>query len=65
MDKLKHAQLVPSQTKGVQKDIMHSLVAEDEEDAEYLFTEVKDRLLDINNWKSYSNHTGTGATTLR
>lgn len=54
MDNLKHAPLVPEQTKGIKKDLLHSITAEDEEDAEDMFLIAKDRLLDINNWKEHS-----------
>lgn len=56
MDNLKHAPLVPAQTQGVKKDLFHTVLADNEEDAEELFVIAKNRLLDINNWKSYSTN---------
>ncbi|MBA3828909.1 MAG: hypothetical protein H0X33_08230 [Taibaiella sp.] len=43
--------LVPAQEKGLQKDLHHTVKAEDIEDAEDLFIDAKERLLDVNNWQ--------------
>lgn len=47
--------LVPQNTEGVATDITHSMPAETTEDAEDLFVDAKDRLLDVNNWAKYGN----------
>ncbi len=45
--------LVPLHREGFKKDLQHHIVAYTADDAEYWFVDVKDRLLDINNWNKY------------
>jgi hypothetical protein len=46
--------LVPTQAQGLHKDLEHTLTADTIEEAEDLFVDAKERLLDVNNWKKYS-----------
>jgi predicted NUDIX family phosphoesterase len=51
--------LVPQQQQGLKLDIEHHITAVTAEDAEYLFVDAKDRLLDINNWNKHCPEMGT------
>lgn len=46
--------LVPEHNEGTETDIMHSLSAETTDDAEDLFVDIKDRLLNVTNWGKYA-----------
>jgi hypothetical protein len=46
--------LVPEHNEGTETDIIHSLSAETTDDAEDLFVDIKDRLLNVTNWDKYA-----------
>ncbi len=46
--------LVPQHEEGTATDIVHNMPAETTEDAEDLFVDAKDRLLDVGNWARYA-----------
>lgn len=47
--------LVPIQIQGAEKDVVHAADATTAEDAEDWFVDAKEKLLDVNNWKKYSD----------
>lgn len=50
----KENSIVPEQTEGAKKDIEHREVAADENDARKLFMIARNRLVDVNRWRAYS-----------
>lgn len=46
--------LVPEHNEGTETDIIHSLSAETTDDAEDLFVDIKDRLLNVTHWGKYA-----------
>ncbi len=46
--------LVPEHNEGTEIDIIHSLSAETTDDAEDLFVDIKDRLLNVTSWGKYA-----------
>lgn len=53
---------VPPQEEGTKKDIDHTVVAADENDARKLFMIARNRLVDVNHWKDFS---GAASATFR
>ena len=49
-----HQYMVADRDIDTKKDIAHSLSADTVEDAEDMFVDAKERLLDINNWRKYT-----------
>lgn len=47
-------EIVPDQQLGAQKDIVHTVEAMDENDAQRLFLIARNRLVDVNHWDEYS-----------
>lgn len=45
--------LIPEQQQGTLTDLEHNMLADTIEDAEDLFVDAKERMLDVNNWKRY------------
>lgn len=46
--------LVPLQQQGLEKDVHHSVLAENNDDANDWFVDAKDRMLNVNNWSKYA-----------
>jgi hypothetical protein len=50
--------LVPDHTAGISKDLKYDIIAESIEDADEIFLVAKDRLLNVNKWKTLCNDFG-------
>ncbi len=53
-----HHYLVPRQQQGDRLDVEHHITAETVDEAQYLFVDAKDRLLDVNGWNRYCPEIG-------
>ena len=51
--------MVPFDPEGSKRDIEQSIDVGSIEDAEYLFVDIKDKLLDVNNWNKYATGMAT------